>query len=91
MIKNITSSVFLSLDGASDERFNDIYIYIASKAIDKNSQIKLSYLTSILHEEVPDISSRNKSTDDNEDKEDLPEDKMMFNNISFKTYNKLFD
>ena len=30
MIENITSSAFPSLDGASEERFNDMYIYTAS-------------------------------------------------------------
>lgn len=57
----------------------------------KNGQINLSDSTSILQEEAPDISSKKKSTDDNEDEEEQPEDETMFNDASFKTYDKLFD
>ncbi|CAI2166371.1 16623_t:CDS:2 [Funneliformis geosporum] len=90
-IENITSSAFLSLDDASDERFSDIYIYTASEAIDKNGQIKLSDSILILREKVPDISSKKKFTDDNEDENQPPEDEIMSNDISFKQYDKLFD
>ena len=40
---------------------------------------------------MPDNYSKNKSTDDNDDEEEPPEDETMFNNTSFKTYDKLFD
>ena len=40
---------------------------------------------------MPDNYSKNKSTNDNDDEEELPEDKMMFNDTSFIIYDKLFD
>ncbi|CAI2185377.1 4519_t:CDS:2 [Funneliformis geosporum] len=61
------------------------------EAINKNSQIKLSNSISILREEVPDISSKKKFTDDNEDEKEPPKDETTSNDISFKQYNKLFD
>ena len=33
MIENITMLVFLSLDNAIEERYNDMYVYTASYAI----------------------------------------------------------
>ncbi|CAI2191148.1 12287_t:CDS:2 [Funneliformis geosporum] len=54
------------------------------EAINKNSQIKLSDSISILRKEVPDISSKKKYTDDNEDEEEPSEDEITSNDISFK-------
>ena len=40
---------------------------------------------------MPDNFSKNKSTDhDNKDEDEPPEDEMMFNDISFKAYDKFF-
>ncbi|RIA91688.1 hypothetical protein C1645_821715 [Glomus cerebriforme] len=60
-------------------------------AIDKTGQIKLSNSISVLHKEMPDNYSKNKSTDDNDNEEEPLEDEMIFNNTSFITYDKLFD
>ncbi|RIA79599.1 hypothetical protein C1645_840304 [Glomus cerebriforme] len=62
-----------------------------SDAIDKTGQIKLSDSILVLREEMPDNYSKNKSTDNNDDDEKLPEDETMFNDTSFIIYNKLFD
>jgi len=46
-----------------------------------------------LNEEIPDNSGKKKSTDDNEEEEEslAPEDETIFNDTSFKAYDKLFD
>ena len=43
--------------------------------------------------EVPDISSKNKSADDNEDEEGQDEDESLFNDpkFDFKSYDGMFD
>ncbi|CAI2181727.1 16510_t:CDS:2 [Funneliformis geosporum] len=69
---------------ANNERFSDIYIYTASETIDKNGQIKLRDSISILREELPDIFSKKKSTNDNENEKEPPKDEITSNNISFK-------
>ena len=58
--------------------------------IEKHDLIKLSDSVSIIHEEMPDNISKKKSTDGNED-EESPEDKMIFNDPGFESYDKLFD
>ncbi|RIA78998.1 hypothetical protein C1645_841825 [Glomus cerebriforme] len=50
-----------------------------------------SLATSVLRKEMPDNYSKNKSTNDNDDEEELPEDETIFNDTSFITYDKLFE
>jgi len=42
---------------------------------------------------VPDISSKNKSADDNEDEEGPAKDESLYNdpNFNFKSYDSMFD
>lgn len=42
---------------------------------------------------MPDISSKNKSADDNEDEEGQAEDESLFNDpkLDFKSYDGMFD
>lgn len=42
---------------------------------------------------MPDISSKNKSADDNEDEEGPAEDESLYNdpNFNFKSYDSMFD
>ncbi|CAG8735398.1 516_t:CDS:1, partial [Funneliformis caledonium] len=61
------------------------------KALDKNGKIALDDSTSVLREEVPsDNYSKKKDNEDHEDDEP-PKDQTMFGDISFKSYNELFE
>jgi len=46
-----------------------------------------------LQEEVPDNTGKKKSTDHDEEEEEppAPEDETIYNDASFKAYDKLFD
>ena len=56
----------------------------------KKNLIELSDSFSVLREEVPN-GKKKYISDDNEDEEKPLEEKILFNNPNYKSYNQLFD